>query len=121
MKTKKEMNMKAQNLLDVIQHKQPQHHWWTTGSGYVELAMSLDQIMRVAHAGDCYSDASFLVRKEMKAQLKKLDKNAVRKTLKEFGTWSDEELNDHKENLIRLVWIAGNDLSDEMANDSEVA
>lgn len=95
--------------------------WWTTGSGYVELEMTMDQAQRVAHAGDCYSDASFLVRKEMKTQLAKLDKEAVRKTLKEFGTWTPDELSDHKENLIRLVWIAGNDLIEELVNDEEVA
>ena len=100
--------------------KQPQLHWWTTGSGYVELAMSLDQIKKVAHAGDCYSDASSLVRFEMKSQLSKLNKNDVRKTLKEYGAWDADELADHKENLIRLVWIAANDLFEEMAME-EVA
>lgn len=93
--------------------------WWITGSGYVELEMTHDQAKRVSHSGDCYSDASFLVRKEMKGQLSKLSSENVRKTLKEFGAWTPEELTDDKENLILLVWIAGNDVFEEIT--AEVA
>ncbi len=59
-----------------------------------------------AHPGDCYNGLVKLMQvDEIKAELDKIDMDNLRLELKEYGAWTDEELNNHNDNLIRILWI----------------
>ena len=42
----------------------------------------------------------------IKRQTKKLDVKKLREVLYEYGAWTDDELQDHEENIQRILWIA---------------
>jgi len=50
----------------------------------------------------------------IRRQLAKLAPVAVAAELRDYGAWTDEELNDHDENLTRLVWSAAGNIMDEL-------
>lgn len=82
-----------------------------------EIKMTLAQAKTVSHQGDCYEDAKFLV-KELKNQLKKISPEKLAEELKEYGAWDEIELSNHEENLTRIVWIAGCDIVEELAQNN---
>ncbi len=62
------------------------------------------------HSGPCDADVEILLKKPyIKRQLAKLDPTDLRTELYEFGAWTDEQLNDHTENLTRWLWISAGD------------
>lgn len=89
--------------------------WWTVGSGRIELQMTIEQAQAVSHSGDCLNDVRALVR-TLNPQLEKFDPALIAKELREYGAWSTAELANHGDNLERLVWIAGCDISEESHN-----
>lgn len=42
---------------------------------------------------------------KVKPYLNNIDKEALRNELKEYGAWTNEELQDHQENIKRYLWI----------------
>ena len=48
-------------------------------------------------------------------QLVALDPAAVAAELGEYGAWDGEELTDHDQNLQRILWIAGCNIREELA------
>ena len=48
----------------------------------------------------------------IKRQLKTLDPVKLAKELKEYGAWDFEQLQNHKQNLLRWVWISCADISE---------
>ena len=48
-------------------------------------------------------------------QLKKLDPEQVRLELAEYGAWNDAELQDHAENLQRVLWCGVCDIWDRLS------
>jgi hypothetical protein len=42
--------------------------------------------------------------------LERIDAEALRKELREYGAWDDQELTDHEQNLQRILWIAAGDI-----------
>jgi len=85
--------------------------WWSSGSGRIEFEMTPDQVASVSGQGQHDEDARLLV-KELRPVLDKIDPKVLAAELKEYGAWDDAALADHEENLQRLVWIAGNDISE---------
>ncbi len=72
-----------------------------------EIQMTLAQAKEVSHQGQCYEDAAALINNpKIRSQLDKIDPDKIRKELREYGAWDDEELANEKENRIRIVWIA---------------
>lgn len=88
--------------------------WWSSSSGRIELQMTLKQAQACSHPGPCDADVAEL-RKEPKIrrQLDKLDPELVAGELREYGAWDDDELRFHESNLLRLLWIAANDITEE--------
>lgn len=80
-----------------------------------EIQMTKDQTESVSQSGkDAAEDVRQLMRDpKIKRQLKKLDPVAVRAELAEYGAWDDEQLADHDENLQRILWIAGGNITEE--------
>jgi hypothetical protein len=84
---------------------------WTAGSGRVELTMTFDQAESISHSGDCDNDVRELAKlPAIATQLSAIDPAILAAELKEYGAWDEEELANHEENTIRLLWIAGCDI-----------
>lgn len=65
------------------------------------------------HSGDCTEDIERIIElPEIKQQLKKIDKEQLKKELYDYGAWDDLELENHEANLQRILWIACGDIVD---------
>jgi hypothetical protein len=88
--------------------------WWSSSSGQIELQMTLEQAKSVSHSGQCYADVKALQQvPAIKRQLSEIDAEVLRAELREYGAWGAEELANHEDNLERVLWIAGCDISEE--------
>lgn len=64
-------------------------------------------------SGDVTSSIKeFMQDEEIKAELAKIDREELIKELTDYGAWDDEELSDHRENLMRILWIAIGNIQD---------
>lgn len=87
--------------------------WFTSNSGRIEFHMTLEQAESGSHQGSCDSDIKELSRvPEIATQLESIAPELVASELKEYGAWDAEELQDHKQNLQRLLWIACSDIAE---------
>lgn len=90
-------------------------HWYTSGSGLVEIEMTAEQAASASHPGPCDADVAVLVADPViAAQLDRIGPDAIRKELAEHGAWDDAELADDAQNRQRIVWIAANDITEEL-------
>jgi len=65
------------------------------------------------HQGECENDILELMEiPSIKRQLKKLDKQQLKKELKQYGAWDKQQLENHQENLKRWLWISCGDIID---------
>jgi hypothetical protein len=88
--------------------------WHTSGSGRIELQMTLEQARSCSHQGPCDDDVLALSRvPEIKAQLDQIDRRALAAELKQYGAWDAVELADHDQNLQRILWIASGNIAEE--------
>lgn len=84
---------------------------WYDSSGRIYLQMTLAQASSASHQGRCDNDVDDLCNHpKIKRQLNKLDPQIVADCLKDCGAWDKEELENHQQNLRRLVWIAAGDI-----------
>jgi hypothetical protein len=75
--------------------------------------MTLDQAHSAYHQGRCDDDVQALSDEaDIRAQLDALDVETVKRELREYGAWDDDELSDHAQNLQRLLWLAAGDIHD---------
>ena len=87
--------------------------WFSTGSGKIELQMTLEQARSASHQGQCDNDVRDLSKVPAIArQLAKIDPAILRDELREDGAWDENELADHDQNLQRLLWLAAGDIVD---------
>ena len=87
--------------------------YWTDGSGRITLQITKAQALIGCHPGECDNDISALRKTpSIRRQLARLDPDHVSHALREYGAWSEEELNDHESNIARLLWIACGDITD---------
>lgn len=87
--------------------------YWTDGSGFIELQMTLEQAQSAAHQGRCDDDVAALAQEpDIAKQLAALDPETLRRVLREYGAWDDAELADHAQNLQRVLWCAACDIRD---------
>ena len=84
---------------------------YTTGSGKIELQITKKQAQKGYHSGQCDQDIAELRQiPAIKRQLAKIDEAVLVDELKHWGAWSDEELQNHGENLYRILWLACADI-----------
>lgn len=89
--------------------------YYTSGSGRIELKLTKEQANIGCHQGQCDNDIAYLrTIPAIKRQLNKLDKDILANELKEFGAWDAEQLENHEENLNRILWIACGDIIDSI-------
>jgi hypothetical protein len=79
-----------------------------------DIQMTKAQAESISRPGtDAYNDIIFLLEdKKIQRQVKKIDPIVLRNELREYGSW--EDLNDHNKNIIRILWIAGGNIIDEI-------
>lgn len=78
-----------------------------------EIELSDEVVNACSHQGQCDEDVKASMKlPEVKAQLDNIDKGQLVKELSEYGAWSDEELSNHQDNLMRILWIASGSISD---------
>ena len=91
---------------------------WSSSSGRIELNINPEAAARGYHPGPCDDDIAALMHDPAIAgQLAALDPAIVASELKECGAWDSEELSNHADNLMRLLWIACADLVEAAHDD----
>ena len=90
-------------------------YFWTCGSGFIELEFeSLEQIAACGPPGDAEDAVRDLAQvPSIALQVRAWDGEKLARTLKEYGAWDAEELADHEMNIIRMLWIASNDVLEQ--------
>lgn len=87
---------------------------YSSGSGRIFLEMTLEDAESVSHSGQCDDDVKALSeRQDIADQLSAIDPADLRAELKEYGAWDADELADHSQNLQRILWLAGGNITDE--------
>ena len=87
---------------------------WNSSNYGNDLRITLPDAQACTHSGQCDDDVKALMQKPyIKKQLASLNKEQLRKELKEYGAWNEEELNNHEDNLMRWVWISAGDIAEE--------
>lgn len=87
--------------------------YFTTSSGRIELYMSLQQAESVSGQGQQIENIRVLMKQQsIIDQTKNIDNNILVSELDEYGAWDVEQLSDHEDNLERLLWLAGCDISE---------
>ena len=88
--------------------------WFSSSSGRIELTMTLEQAQSGSHQGQCDDDVLALSKvPEIAAQLEAIEPKLLAAELKEYGAWDADELADHEQNIIRLLWLACGDITEE--------
>lgn len=102
----------------IVESKGDKVHEFNTSSGKITLKLTLDQAMKGNHMGECDADIAELAKvPSIRDQLKKIDPEVLKSELKETGGWDAEELEDHTDNLNRILWIACADIVEEMDDE----
>lgn len=83
-------------------------YWFTSSSGSVEFQLPGQCVIDCYHSGACDRDVYCWVDK---LDLE-IDPAALISALMEYGAWEDRDLEDHDENVARIVWIAAGDLQE---------
>lgn len=94
--------------------------WYSSSNGRIELQITLKQAQGASHQGQCDQDVLELSKEaKIARQLAKIDPALLISELKEYGAWDDDELQDHAQNLQRLLWLACGDIVEECRNTKE--
>ena len=87
---------------------------WTSFNRF-ELNITKAQVLATWHPGAMDDDIAALSKVPgIARQLKKLDPEQVRLELAEYGAWNEEELQDHAQNLQRVLWCGVCDIWEEL-------
>lgn len=90
--------------------------WYSTGSGRIEIQMTMEQAESVSHSGACDDDVRELRKvPSIAEQLEAIDSDVLRSELREYG-FEPESLADHDGNLSLILWLAGCNIR-ENSND----
>ena len=87
---------------------------WTSFNRF-ELNITKAQVLATWHPGAMDDDIAALAKvPRIARQLKKLDPDQVRAELAEYGAWNDDDLQDHAQNLQRVLWLGVCDIWEEL-------
>lgn len=87
--------------------------WYTSASGIIELNITKNVAESCSHSGSCDNDVMLALQiPAIKRQLAKIDPVVLARELKECGAWDEDELQDHSANLMRILWIAAGDITE---------
>ena len=87
---------------------------WTCGSGRISLSIEREDAVTCAHPGPNDGDIEDLLQKPyIQEQVAGWSPEDLRATLKDFGAWDEQELQDHEANVRRMLWSACWDIIDD--------
>ena len=93
--------------------------YWSGNYG-IEIEMTRTQAQSCTHPGPCDNDVLLLSQMpEIAAQTKEWNPHKLVLELRGYGTWSDSELADHKQNIQRMLWMAAEGIADEYEDSDE--
>lgn len=82
-------------------------HQFTGNYPGVEFVIDPEDARSGYHQGQCDADiAALLALPYLAEQLARIPAESLRKELREYGSWDDAELQDHAQNLARILWLA---------------
>ena len=80
-----------------------------------EIKLPIDVVRLCSHSGNCDDDVIRCMELPyVKKQLAKIDSQKLIKELSEYGAWNENELSNHNANLMRILWIAAGNISEEI-------
>lgn len=86
----------------------------------ITLKLTKDCIRDCSHQGQCYPDIQYWLKQPRIAnQMSRISPEDAKNCLKGYGAWNDEELNNHEDNLERVLWIACNDAKEQIFNKEQ--
>jgi len=84
-----------------------------------DLKLTRNDAEKCSHSGDCQNDVLEVMKKPyVTKQLKAINHTQLRKELKEYGAWSESELHNLENNLMRWVWISAADIIERLHEDN---
>ncbi len=89
---------------------------FTAYFNYIDcITLTLNIVNACSHSGQCDNDVKMCMQlPEIISQLNKIGSHQLIKELQQYGAWDMDELQDHQANLERILWIAANNIQDEM-------
>lgn len=80
---------------------------------YIEL--TLEDAEAISHSGSYDQEVAELMDVPyVKAQMDAINPQSLISELNEYGTWDDNELSGHDQNLHRILWLAGGDITNRV-------
>ena len=79
-----------------------------------EIQMPIECVNDCSHSGACDDDVEYWAEK---LNLK-INPGVLKEELQCYGAWEDAELNDHDQNLHRIIWLAAGQIKDDLPKDS---
>ena len=77
------------------------------------ISLTKKDAAKMSHAGQCDADVLECMQKPyIKKQLDSLPVDKLAIELKEYGAWDEIELEDHNANLMRILWVAAGNITD---------
>lgn len=81
-----------------------------------EIELTKAQVTSVCTSGSNDAAVEILINvPKVRRQLNKIDPDAIRAELREYGAWDDDELADDDENRRRIIWLAAWNIYDDLA------
>lgn len=82
------------------------------------IEMKEEDALYVSQQGDMTENArEAVVEPYIREQLNKISEDDLVAELKECGAWGENDLKDGYENELRIIWIAGGSIRDEMGEN----
>ena len=75
---------------------------------YGELVLPVGALEQCHHSGRCDDDVAFWV-PQINWSAQSMTADDIRKELKDYGAWDEDELADDEANKPRILWIAAGD------------
>jgi hypothetical protein len=81
----------------------------------LEIQLTKKQAQKGGHIGDCEADVRELLKVPAIAkQFSTLNPEKIKQELREYGAWTDEELQDIEMNKVRILWEACGQICDNI-------
>ena len=91
------------------------NYWWSESLGRLTLKLTMNDVRNCSHSGSCdYNVEELSQIPRIKKQTEKWDHEILNDSLREFGAWDDAELSNHEQNVRRMLWIACNDVENDI-------
>jgi hypothetical protein len=92
--------------------KKPRGFIFNVLGSSIEIRLTKECINDCSHSGSCDADVEFWVNK-LRPYLDEISTDVIRKCLKPYGAWDEEELLDNELNLHRFLWCAATSAKEE--------